>query len=212
MSYGCRIYALRKMKSGENYLRGNNYIYPCGTTPVTSPPPRAQGYQGRWYVPRDDYSHVRFEFFYQHDKPIDKDALRKVRAENVGPDRRHVRRADNRYLQDREEMKRDDTFTGLGTYIPAQDAFAIETQGRVQDRTQEHLGSTDIVIIEVRKALLNAIKQMQDGGEAPGRLFNAEDNRFPDFICTADYIPDGEDGTAYCRRVLGESPPRLAAE
>jgi phthalate 4,5-dioxygenase len=211
VSYGCRIYALRKMSDGKNYLRVNNYIYPCGTTPVTGAPPRAQTYQGRWYVPRDDTSHTRFEFFYQHDKPVNKAALRSLRAENVGPDMRHVRRADNRYLQDRDEMKRDDTFTGLGRYIPAQDAMAIETQGAIQDRTFEHLGSTDIVIIEVRKALLNAIKEMQAGGEAPGRLMSADDNRFPDFICTADYIPDGEDWSAYCRRVLGETT-KAAAE
>ncbi len=210
-SYGARIHSLRKMSTGENYLRVNNYIYPCGTTPVTSPPPRAQGYQGRWYVPRDDRSHTRFEFFYQHAGPVNKDGLRKSRAANVGPDLRHVRRAENRYLQDREEQKRDDTFCGMGRYIPAHDTFAIETQGEIQDRTQEHLGSTDIVIIEVRKALLNAMKQMEETGEAPGLLHDPKDNQFPDFICTADFILDGEDGPAYCRRILGEST-KAAAE
>ena len=64
---------------------------------------------------------------------------------------------------------------------------------------------------EVRKALLDAIQQVQDGKEAPGLLRDAKDNRFPDFICTADYIPDGEDGPAYCARVLAEAP-NLAAE
>ena len=42
------------------------------------------------------------------------------------------------------------------------------------------------------------------------------ENQFPDFICTADYIPDGEDGPAYCRRVLGVEPgggpTKVAAE
>ena len=205
-SFGARIHSLRKMSTGENYLRVNNYIYPCGTTPVTSPPPRAQGYQGRWYVPIDDENHTRFEFFYQHDRPLDKEGLRQVRAENVGPDQRHLRRADNRYMQDRDEQRRDDTFCGLGRYIPAHDAFAIETQGPIQDRRHEHLGSTDIVIIEVRKALLDAIQQMEEGKEAPGLLRDAAENQFPDFICTADFIPDGEDGPAYCRRVLSEVP------
>jgi hypothetical protein len=104
----------------------------------------------------------------------------------------------------------------MGRYAPAQDAFAIETAGVIQDRTQEHLGSTDIVIIEVRKALLWAIKQMQDGNEAPGLRHDPAENQFPDFICTADYIPDGEDGPAYCRRVLGVEPgggpTKVAAE
>jgi hypothetical protein len=38
-------------------------------------------------------------------------------------------------------------------------------------------------------------------------LRDPKENQFPDFICTSDYIEDGEDGPAYCRRTLG-----LAAE
>lgn len=205
-SFGVRIHALRKMSTGENYLRVNNYIYPCGTTPVGTEPPPVKGYQGRWYVPQDDESHCRFEFIYRHGEPLDKEFWTKQKGDNVGPDKQHVRRAENRYLQDRDEMKRDDTFAGLGRYIPAHDAFAIETQGKIQDRTREHLGSTDIVIIEVRKALLDAINQMQAGGEAPGLLRDAGQNTFSDFICTADFIEDGEDGPAYIRRILGDLP------
>ena len=205
-SYGCRIYAMRNMKDGKQYLRVNNYIYPCGTTPSGVEPPPAVGYQGRWYVPRDDYSHTRFEFIYQHNGTLDKEFYAKAKGEQVAADGRHVRRASNRYMQDREEMKRDDTFAGMGRSAPAQDKFAIETAGVIQDRTQEHLGSTDIVIIEVRKALLAAIKQMEETGTAPGLLRDPKQNTFPDFICTADYVRPGEDGTAYCRRVLGQGP------
>jgi phenylpropionate dioxygenase-like ring-hydroxylating dioxygenase large terminal subunit len=205
-SFGVRIHALRKMSTGENYLRVNNYIYPCGTTPVGTEAPPVKGYQGRWYVPCDDESHCRFEFIYRQAEPLDKEFWAKQKGDNVGPDKQHVRRAENRYLQDRDEMRRDETFAGLGRYIPAHDAFAIETQGKIQDRSQEHLGSTDIVIIEVRKALLDAIKQMQAGGEAPGLLRDTAQNQFPDFICTADFIEDGEDGPAYIRRILGAFP------
>ncbi len=215
-SFGVRIHALRKMADGQNYLRVNNYIYPCGTTPVSSEPPPVTGYQGRWYVPIDDHSHCRFEFIYSQKVPLDKEGFTAVRNQHVAPDGRHTRRLENRYLQDREEMKRGDTWTGLGRYAGAQDAFAIETAGVIQDRSQEHLGSTDIVIIELRKALLAAIKQMEDGKEAPGRLHDPAQNYFPDFICTADYIPDGEDGPAYCKRVLaqgpGSGPAKVAAE
>lgn len=205
-SYGCRIYALRKMSTGENYLRVNNYIYPAGTTPVGTDTPPVKSYQGRWYVPMDDENHVRFEFIYRYDEPLDKEFWRKQKGENVSPDGYHIRRAENRYLQDREEQRRDDSFTGMGRYIPAHDAYAIETQGAIQDRTLEHLGSTDVVIIEVRKALLDAIKAIEDGNEAPGLLHDADQNQFPDFICTADFVADEEDGPAYCSRVLGMEP------
>jgi len=215
-SYGCRIYAMRNMNDGKQYLRVNNYIYPCGTTPSGVEPPPAVGYQGRWYVPRDDYSHTRFEFICQHNGTLDKAFYAKAKGEQVADDGRHIRRASNRYMQDRDEMKRDDTFAGMGRSAPAQDKFAIETAGVIQDRTQEHLGSTDIVIIEVRKALLAAIKQTEETGVAPGLLRDPKQNTFPDFICTADYVRPGEDGTAYCKRVLGQGPDggpnKVAAE
>jgi phthalate 4,5-dioxygenase oxygenase subunit len=202
-SFGTRMHSLRIMADGKRYLRITNYLYPNGTTPVGNEAPPVQGYQGRWYVPMDDVTHCRFEFFVQHGGTLDKTALLRTKAQHVGPDKRHIRRADNRYLQDRDEMARDDTFCGMGRYIPAQDAFAIETQGRIQDRTKEHLGTTDIAIIEMRKALLDAIARMEQGGEAPGLLRDPAANRFPDFLCTADFLRDGEDGPAYCRRVLG---------
>jgi phthalate 4,5-dioxygenase len=203
-SFGTRMHSLRTMSDGKRYLRITNYLYPNGTTPVGNEAPPVQGYQGRWYVPMDDVTHCRFEFFLQHGGPLDKAALLRTKAQHVGPDKRHIRRADNRYLQDRDEMMRDDTFCGMGRYIPAQDAFAIETQGKIQDRTKEHLGTTDIAIIEMRKALLEAIAQMEKGNEAPGLLRDPAANRFPDFLCTADFLRDGEDGPAYCRRVLGD--------
>ena len=198
--FGTRIFALHNSPNGRKYLRINNFVYPCGATPATSI--GKGGYQGRWYVPIDDYSHCRFEFFYQQTEPLNKERLRRNRAENVGPDLRHIRRPENRYLQDREELARGESYGGMGLHFPSQDAFAIETQGAIQDRTREHLGSSDIVIIEVRKALFQAIKQMEETGEAPFVLRDPDDERFSEFVCTSTYIEDDEDGPSYCRRVL----------
>jgi nitrite reductase/ring-hydroxylating ferredoxin subunit len=205
--FGMRIFALHKSPNGRKYLRVNNYVYPCGATPSTST--GEGGYQGRWYVPIDDYSHCRFEFFYRHAEALDKAKLLMNHHENVGPDNRHIRRQENRYLQDREELKRNESYGGMGLYFPAQDAFAIETQGAIQDRTKEHLGSTDIVIIGVRRALLGAIKKMQEGGTAPWVHRDTSHNAFADFVCASGYLEEGEDGPSYCRRVLAT---RAAAE
>ncbi len=207
-SFGTRIFAIHKSPNGRKYMRVNNFVFPNGAAPATSG--GEMGYQGRWYVPIDDHSHCRFEFFYRHSEPLNKEGLKQNRAENVGPDLRHIRRIENRYLQDRNEQKNDDSFTGMGRHFPSQDAFAIETQGTIQDRTNEHLGSSDVVIIEVRKALFKAIKQMQDTGEAPGVLRDAAAAQLHDFVCVSTYIEDHEDGPAYCRRVL--SGRKTAAE
>jgi phenylpropionate dioxygenase-like ring-hydroxylating dioxygenase large terminal subunit len=199
-SFGTRVYILHKSPNGRKYLRINNYVYPCGTTPSTST--GEAGYQGRWYVPRDDSSHYSFEFFYRHSEPLDKDALRRFRAANVSPDHRHIRRPENRYLQNREELKRDENYSGMGDYFAAQDAFAVETQGVIRDRTKEHLGSTDIVVTAMRAQLLKAIKQIEAGGEAPGQIRNPAKAQYADFVCTSGFIEDHEDGPSFCRRLL----------
>jgi phenylpropionate dioxygenase-like ring-hydroxylating dioxygenase large terminal subunit len=200
-SFGTRLYILHNSPSGRKYIRINNYIYPCGATPSTST--GEVGYQGRWFVPRDDHNHYSFEFFYRHSQPLDKEALRKFRADNVAEDNRHVRRAENRYLQNRDDLKeKDGNFCGIGDYFPAQDAFAVETQGAIRDRTKEHLGSTDIAATAMRSQLLKAIKRMEDGGEAPGQLRDPANAQYPDFICASGFMEENEDGSDYCRRML----------
>jgi len=183
----------------------NNYVFPNLAVPNTST--GEVGYSGRWYVPIDDETCNSFEFYYRHTEPLNKEVILKFRGEHVAGDRRHVRRPENRYMQDREAMKgTDGPFAGMGRYFPAHDAFAVETQGAIQDRTKEHLGSTDVVIIEVRKALVAAIKQMEETGEAPGLVRARDDSGRPfrDFICTSVFIGEDEDGPSYCRRVLTE--------
>ena len=49
-------------------------------------------------------------------------------------------------------------------------------------------------------------EEMPIGGEAPGLLRDAAQNQFPEFISTADFIEDGEDGPASIRRILGDFP------
>lgn len=208
MSFGTRIFALHNAPGGKKYLRVNNYVYPAGATPSTSG--GAEGYQGRWYVPIDDYSHCRFEFFYQRNKPLDKERLISNHHENVAEDKRHRRRPENRYLQDREELKRNESFGGMGLHFPSQDAFAIETQGAIQDRTKEHLGSTDIVIIGVRKALIAAIANMQKGAEPPWLIRDPRENPFAEFVCTSGYLDDNETPQAFCRKLLSEKKPAAA--
>jgi phenylpropionate dioxygenase-like ring-hydroxylating dioxygenase large terminal subunit len=208
-SAGMRIYALHDAPNGRKYLRVNNYVYPCGATPSTST--GESGYQGRWYVPIDDTRHARFEFFYRHSQPLNKERLRKNRAENVAPDNRHVRRPENRYLQDRKEQKTPGgSWGGMGMHFPSQDAFAIETQGAIQDRSKEYLGASDMVIVAVRRILLKAIREMQEGKEAPGLIRTPADNPFADFVCTSGYIEDHEDGPSFCKRVLATG--KAAAE
>ncbi|MPZ49247.1 MAG: Rieske 2Fe-2S domain-containing protein [Dehalococcoidia bacterium] len=79
---------------------------------------------------------------------------------------RSTRNADNRYLIDRE-LQRTQTYSGIpGTNT--QDRAIQESMGGIADRTLERLGTTDRAIIHARRALLKAVRTVQDGGEPPG--------------------------------------------
>ncbi len=51
--------------------------------------------------------------------------------------------------------------------INLHDQWAVESMGAIQDRTREHLGTTDKVIMANRRVLLQAIDTVRAGGRPP---------------------------------------------
>ena len=43
-----------------------------------------------------------------------------------------------------------------------------ETMGTIVDRTREHLGPADRAVIVARQILINAVRQVEAGGDPPG--------------------------------------------
>ena len=62
--------------------------------------------------------------------------------------------------------QKSQTFTGMGTDINVHDNWAVESQGRIHDRTREHLGQTDKAISAYRRVLLDAIAKAEAGETA----------------------------------------------
>jgi hypothetical protein len=72
------------------------------------------------------------------------------------------------------EEQRTRTFLGMGEEdINLHDQWAVESMGAIQDRTREHLGTSDKVIMANRRTLLKAIDAVEQGG-APPLMLNAE--------------------------------------
>jgi hypothetical protein len=87
----------------------------------------------------------------------------------------------NDYLIDRSLQKtieydasRPQTGTYTGLPGPAQDPMAQETMGPIYDRTQEHLGTSDGMIIRTRRQLINHAKALRDQGTVPPGVDNPE--------------------------------------
>jgi phthalate 4,5-dioxygenase len=61
------------------------------------------------------------------------------------------------------------TYLGMGEDdINVHDQWACESMGAIQDRTREHLGTTDKVIMAHRRLLLQAMDTVAQGGTPPG--------------------------------------------
>jgi hypothetical protein len=68
----------------------------------------------------------------------------------------------NHYGFDIDEQQTQ-TYTGMGFDINVHDQWAVESQGAIQDRTREHLGTTDKGIIAYRRLLVDAIEKTRAG-------------------------------------------------
>lgn len=61
-------------------------------------------------------------------------------------------------------------------YVLGQDMIAWYEQGAIADRTQEHLGVSDVCVIAYRKMLAEQIEIVRNGGEPMNVFRNAEEN------------------------------------
>ncbi len=73
--------------------------------------------------------------------------------------------AENDYYIDRD-VQRSVSFTGVGS-IHLQDEMVTESMGPIYTRDREHLGTSDSMVIRVRRRLLNAAKALRDAGAVP---------------------------------------------
>ena len=160
MSYG----AHRPAEDGTTYWRIAHFLFPCFTMPPT---PAAGSFQGiRMWVPVDDH-HVLFwsvettagqrERRFHEYEPDTSDWLGRYRP---------VQNVANDYQIDRA-VQRTETFTGIGGGFIMQDIMATESMGPMMDRTHEHLGVSDAMIIRTRKRIIDAVHAMEDGNVTP---------------------------------------------
>jgi phenylpropionate dioxygenase-like ring-hydroxylating dioxygenase large terminal subunit len=74
--------------------------------------------------------------------------------------------AANDYLIDREAQREGVNYTGIAG-IFQQDQAVTESMGKVYERSHEHLGTSDSMIIRTRRRVINAAKALRDNHEVP---------------------------------------------
>jgi len=157
--YGMRVHTLRRISDAHTHIRVTNILFPQAFVI----PMNAEMTISQWHVPVDDTGCYWYSIFTSFGAPVDKDTMRSQRLKTYpAPDYKPIFARHNSWGFDAGEQKQR-TFTGMGFDINIHDQWACESQGPIQDRTKENLGSTDKGIVLYRRLLLDAIRKNEAG-------------------------------------------------
>lgn len=165
VAHGLRITALRRMTDALMHVRVTHSVFPnTFVIPLSETMTITQ-----MHVPVDDTRNYWFAFFTSFDGPVDKHTMREQRLKAVTlPDYAPRTGRHNHWGYNPEEQATR-TYLGMGEDdINVHDQWACESMGAIQDRTREHLGTSDKVIMAHRRLMLQAIETVEAGGTPPG--------------------------------------------
>ena len=193
--YGFRLATLREIGGGKAHVRVTNLIFPNAfIIPMSREMTISQ-----WHVPIDDSRHYWYAIFTSFGGPVDKDTMRNQRLELYElPDYVPRKNRSNEYGFDAHEQAHA-TYTGMGTDINVHDQWACESMGAIQDRTQEHLGTSDKAISAYRRLLRQALDDSGKGAKPLMVLDAAEAGRITGPACV-DGIGPAADWQGYWQR------------
>jgi hypothetical protein len=162
--HGLRVFAVRRLTEKLRHVRVTNLLFPNAfVVPFGNDKVFCQ-----WHVPVDDENHYWYMILYDFREHTDKETLLQQRlAEVTLPDYRPTRNRANNWGFDAAEQL-STTYTGMGLDINVHDQWAVESMGRIQDRTTERLGVSDRAVTANRRLLLRSIAAHQAGRPVPG--------------------------------------------
>ncbi len=166
--WGMRLVALRSLGEAQTHVRVTNLVFPQAfVIPMSADMTITQ-----WHVPVDDTACYWYAIFTSFGAPVDRERMRAQRLQLYQlPDYRpRLNRANDWGYDVNEQRAR--TYTGMGDDINVHDQWACESQGAIQDRTREHLGTTDKAIVLYRRILNQAIDQ-HAAGDTPLMVLDA---------------------------------------
>lgn len=165
MPYGMRLTTLRPLTEELTHVRITNAVFPqTFVIPLSETMTITQ-----MHVPVDDTHNYWYAIFTSFDLPVNKETMRNQRLQAVTlPDYVPISGQHNQWgFNPQEQISR--TFLGMGEDdINVHDQWACESMGAVQDRTREHLGTTDKVIMANRRILIQAMDAVAAGQLPPG--------------------------------------------
>jgi phenylpropionate dioxygenase-like ring-hydroxylating dioxygenase large terminal subunit len=171
-AYGAR----RPASDDQVYWRIAQWCFPF----YTFTPPGVLGTKkgGSARVPMDDNHVLTFTMTAGRPRPAQQTGSSPFFQQPMQPNTtdwygrfRPVQQPENDYLLDREAQRSNSGFNGYTgiSGVGMQDAAMTTSMGRIYDRSKEHLGTTDAMVIRVRRRLIAAVQaHMKHGVTPPG--------------------------------------------
>jgi len=178
------VYGARRQAGEEEYYwRLTPFMLPTYTTIPSPAWPRTCF----MLIPLDDHNTWWFTASYNPDRPMPADRQGQ-RTWLIAGTWQSALNPENDFKIDRE-MQKSGNYTGIPE-IRIQDMAMTDTMPRILDRTVEHLGTTDLAIITMRRLLMRLARQAAEG-TAPYAALNGEVHR----VRPLDVVdPEGELG------------------
>lgn len=161
--YGMKLTTLRKLSDAQTHVRVTNVVFPQAFVIPMS----AEMTISQWHVPVDDTHVYWYAIFTSFTGPVDKQQMRDQRLSTIQlPAYTSNKNKRNNYGYSVDEQL-SKTYTGMGMDINVHDQWACESMGPIQNRTREHLGTTDKGVVAYRRMLVKAMESTQAGEGAP---------------------------------------------
>ena len=163
---GLVIGASREVGDGTLYWRITQWLMPCYTL-VPGDPNGTLLCQIR--IPVDDHHHYLFRLRWNAFHPLPEDEVALYRrgggfyATQIPGSYQTVANKTNDYLIDRARQ-RTVNYSGMES-VPIEDTAMMESMGPIYDRSQEHLGSSDVAVIATRRRLIKLAQDLRQGVE-----------------------------------------------
>ena len=186
-SFGMREIVTRAAPEGT-YVKVENFVMP-GFAAVPGPTHGDRGYLVNWHVPIDDVTHWKYMVTFKRGG-LD---VQKIRDSLLGPvpfgEDSKFAKPGERHGQNRDAMRSGEAFAGLGPGFAFHDLVICEAQGPISDRTHEILGPEDKSVALVRRIMVDAMRDVEEGRDPPHIVRKASDNVFPELAVIAEVIP-----------------------
>ena len=187
--YGFREGALRDQSNGRTYARIREVALPYFSFIPATPGGPALACCS---IPIDDEWTAQWYIAFNVQGPMQRNRMGPYVRDSGDPDFFNSDMGDqsNMWHQDRNAMK-EGHWTGIvGRGNAYEDFIVQESMGPIVDRSKEHLGSCDLVILRARSMLLRAVEKYRETGEPS---FAGADVEFNKIRAISFAYPQGED-------------------